>query len=575
MSTKTNFKRVALVAVASLGLGVLTSVAPASAAVLSPNIITVAGGDNTANNMCANTTASNVDSAVIPVTASGFTIGAAVTVADDMTAYAKVSGPGVISSAGAAWTIASTTAAGSGDLTAVAASTLLTIKPTGVGTIKVTLLGTNSSTGTAVDVVTITVVEKCSKYTYSAALSNFAIVSNANALSGGTFATNIDADEATVASAGIGNIRMKLKDVYGGSLLSDALIATVSGDNCLVDLDATAGSAGGYGSNLSKSAVMAADGSDHVVSVYQYDSDVPATCVTTVTYAGTTIGTKTFTLRGIPAKVTVSDVTVGAVNGKGYYRTTVTDAAGNLLPSVAISASSTEANNAAALLSGVITAVQDNTDAATSATAGSGFGKTQAVTAANATTATSGALGLTRYACNASKGGTAKITVRAVVDAATATYVTSDPFAVACGGALATWSVSMDKATYAPGEIATLTLSGKDSNGFAVSTFTLLSGVVASFGGMTAVTAPTDNDAFSSGIGTKTYSYSVGTTEGAFVGTFKTTGSTDTAAKTVQYKITAPSTGAVSNADVLKAIVSLIASINKQIAALQKALLKR
>ena len=33
--------------------------------------------------------------------------------------------------------------------------------------------------------------------------------------------------------------------------------------------------------------------------------------------------------------------------------------------------------------------------------------------------------------------------------------------------------------------------------------------------------------------------------------------------------------GGVSNADVLKAIVSLIASINKQIAALQKALLRR
>ena len=48
----------------------------------------------------------------------------------------------------------------------------------------------------------------------------------------------------------------------------------------------------------------------------------------------------------------------------------------------------------------------------------------------------------------------------------------------------------------------------------------------------------------------------------------------DTAAKTVQYKIASTST-AVSNADVLKAIVSLIASINKQIAALQKALLKK
>ena len=575
MSTKTNFKRVALVAVASLGLGVLTSVAPASAADLSPNILTVALGSNTANNMCANTTASNVDSAVIPVTSSGLSIGA--TGGNTMTAYAKVSGPGVISSAGAAWTINSTTAAGSADLTATQASTLLTVKPTAVGTIKVTLLATNSSLGTAVDVVTITVVEKCSKYTYSAANSYFAVVTEANSLTGGAWTsapTNIDADAATVASAGVGYIRMQLNDVYGGDLLSDALIATTSGDNCLVDIDADGASTGAYASGLSKSAVLAGTGDDHVVSVYQYDSDVPATCVTTVTYAGTTIGTKTFTLRGIPSKVTVSDVTVGAVNGKGYYRTTVTDAAGNLLPGVVISASSTEANNAAALLSGVITAVQDNTGADTSATAGSGFGKSQAVTAANVTTATSGTGGLTRFACNATKGGTAKITVRAVVDAATATYVTSDAFAVACGGALATWSVSMDKASYAPGEIATLTLSGKDSNGFPVSTFTLLSGVVASFGGMTAVTAPTNNDAFSSGLGIKTYQYSVGTSEGAFVGTFTTTGSTDTTAKTVQYKVAASST-AIGLADVLKAIVSLIASINKQIAALQKALLKK
>ena len=41
MSAKTTFKRVALVAVAALGMGVLTSVAPASAAAVSPTSITV------------------------------------------------------------------------------------------------------------------------------------------------------------------------------------------------------------------------------------------------------------------------------------------------------------------------------------------------------------------------------------------------------------------------------------------------------------------------------------------------------------------------------------------------------
>jgi len=44
--------------------------------------------------------------------------------------------------------------------------------------------------------------------------------------------------------------------------------------------------------------------------------------------------------------------------------------------------------------------------------------------------------------------------------------------------------------------------------------------------------------------------------------------------QTVAYKV-ASGTTAVSNADVLKSIVSLIATINKQIQALQKLILKR
>ena len=41
MSTKTTIKRVALVAVAALGFGVLSSVAPASAASITPTAVTV------------------------------------------------------------------------------------------------------------------------------------------------------------------------------------------------------------------------------------------------------------------------------------------------------------------------------------------------------------------------------------------------------------------------------------------------------------------------------------------------------------------------------------------------------
>jgi hypothetical protein len=129
----------------------------------------------------------------------------------------------------------------------------------------------------------------------------------------------------------------------------------------------------------------------------------------------------------------------------------------------------------------------------------------------------------------------------------------------------------MDKASYAPGEIATLTLTGKDSSGRPVSTFTQLSGVTYAFGGMTAVTAPTNGDVFASGAGIKTYQFSVGTSEGSFVGSFTTTGTVDASAKTVQYKVANPN-AAVSTNEVLAAIVKLIATINKQIRQLQKQL---
>jgi len=409
-------------------------------------------------------------------------------------------------------------------------------------------------------------------------MSKFLVSTEANSLnsvSRSTFYARTTEDDATtVASDAKGYIRMSLRDSYGGELSSSkVLLASVSGSNCLVDL---AGLAASYSEGTGQTDLAADSGYDDVVVVSQDDSDIPAKCTVTVSYGGTTVGTKAFTFRGIPAKITVSDVTIGRISasgdgntGRGFYRVTVQDAADNLLPGVVISASTTEANNAAAIAAGIIGSAQAQSGATTSATS-DGLGKTGAITSTTITLASSNTDGPVHYTCGAT-GGAAKITVRALISAATASYVTSAPFDVFCGGALDTWSISLDKATYAPGEIATLTLSGKDSKGRPVSTFTLLSGVEYAFGGMTAVTAPTNNDAFNSGSGIKTYKFSVGTSEGAFVGTFKTTGATDTAAKTVQYKV-ANQTATVTTNEVLAAIVKLIATINKQIRQLQKQL---
>jgi hypothetical protein len=570
MSKKTIKQRIALVAALALGTGVL-SVSPANAGDIAANQLVVAaiGSGNTYLSMCANTTASNVDSAVIPLTSVGLqletTSGAA---GDD--AYITVTGPGIIAALGSNWTADSTVSAdtpSSAVLTGTAnAADDVTIKPTGLGTIKVSYGA--SSTTAVLDAITITVVAACAGDAYAASQSYFTTVNSTEAADSSWTATAVDTSGANrVTDDGKGYVKIRLNDAYAANLSTQgALIASTSGANCRTGLVAHDGSlAAGKGS----SSVLSTLGVDDVLIVQQVTAGIPATCSVSVTFNGTSVGTKSFTFEGAPAKITVSDVTVG-INGtanSGLYRVSVTDDAGNTLSGQVISASSTQADNAAALASGVITNVQDTSGAATISATDATDGKTKAVAYADRADAN-----MTGYTCGGE--GTAKLTVRTNVDAASTAYITSAPFTVACGAALDTWAISMDKASYNPGEIATLTLTGKTAKGNPVGTFVFLSGVEYSFGGMTAITAPTNNDAFSTGLGTKQYKFSVGTTEGAFVGSFKTTGSTDDSAKTVQYKV-ASSTATVSNADVLKSIVALIASINKQIQALQKLILKR
>ena len=93
---------------------------------------------------------------------------------------------------------------------------------------------------------------------------------------------------------------------------------------------------------------------------------------------------------------------------------------------------------------------------------------------------------------------------------------------------------------------------------------------------MTAVTAATNADTFTDGVAK--YKFVVGSTEGNYqlsvdLPKWNSTTYSQTAV-TVPYAIKA-SSASVSNAEVLAAIVKLIASINKQIAALQKAITKK
>jgi trimeric autotransporter adhesin len=550
MSTKTNFKRVALVAVAALGLGVLTSVAPANAAITS---LTTADAQQNAN-VC--TVSDSTDTATVKVGGVvKFTVGGSGNV--DFT------GPGEfvqLDDSGVTYA--------SGQAVLAAASDFVGVRATAVGTIKVAFRDT--ATGSAAFAGTITVVASCVNGVVSASKSYSRLVTAARAAGAtlGEFSDNVDdADRSTIAEGLAGHIRAQLSDAYGAKLPETGVVqVTATGDVVIGVNQVNANRTSVTAPSVSTTNTWIASGSGNDLSIkVEQKSGAATTSVVTVSYNGTVVATKTLVFLGAPAKVVVSDVTVGerktAANGKGYFRYTVTDSVGNPLGSKVAVTDSTFNAGAVAVVSAL--AFGDG-GGVTSATTG----KTPAVTATNI-----GLDDVANFTCTA-KGGTAQLQIKVAVDSAATEYVTSAPFTVACGGAIDTWSISLDKATYAPGEIATLTVAAKDALGFPVHSLESIAGIAYSFGGMTAVTAPTNGDLFSSAAGAKTYQLSVGTTEGAFVGTFKITGATDTAAKTVQYKVAATSAG-VSNADVLKAIVSLIASINKQIAALQKALLRR
>jgi len=155
----------------------------------------------------------------------------------------------------------------------------------------------------------------------------------------------------------------------------------------------------------------------------------------------------------------------------------------------------------------------------------------------------------------------------------------SNTLTVHCGGAIDTYTATLDKTSYKPGDIATLTITAKDANGGAVLYgATPGAGFSVALPGMTAVTTPATSDTASDPLaGVWNYTYTVNQdATGSYAGAVKivvaSTSSQYNKPATLQYTV---ATSGVSNADVLSAIVKLIASINKQIAALQKALLKK
>jgi len=182
------------------------------------------------------------------------------------------------------------------------------------------------------------------------------------------------------------------------------------------------------------------------------------------------------------------------------------------------------------------------------------------------------------YTCGSSQFGSQTVTVNHT-SAATGKVITGT-FAARCAGIPYTYTASFDKASYTQGEIATLTVKFFDSKGNAANSQNAVGTSEMIIPMMKFVTATGTATALTKADGSIAYTMTVGTasglTDGTYNGIVDFTALTAVAAtkQTVTYKL---STGgdSTTNADVLKSIVALIASINKQIQALQKLILKR
>jgi len=576
MSFKTLRKRIALVAVSALGAGFLAvvAVAPASAAIGDGAIIQGNGGSATAdsNGLISSTdkegsvaggTDNTISSPSTTVTArlqvgGRLVVTSPATAATNVTAVVRVLGASI-----------SSFTASTGTPTINTAGTVVTASDT-TGTLTVATLATGAAgsqytiemwsalsdytSGNDANVtITVTLVAAGSQGVYSATASSTKF--SAQAYGDTTTYAVTDADDslyvdnsetgATITYSFFDANNVALVNAVIGCSATGAVLTSVNSQSATNFLSAT-------------SSAIDADGAGYC-SIKRAVRTAPATSTVTITVNGVVAGSRSFTFVGEAAKVLITSVKREAVSSTKTtsYLASVVDSAGNALAeSTAFTVDTSRYNATVTAQTGGTTTAYDN--------------------------ATFGGYGYGGWTCSAIEGSASLRVYALKADGITKVY--SDDFTAWCVGDPDSYTASLDKASYAPGEIATLTITAKSSKGNLTNSRAYLSAAsltdddypVAITGTMmTPVKTPTNVDTFTNGV--KTYKFMVGTTEGSYnmlvdLPYWNYTGGPQPI--TIAYKVASGVT-TVSNAEVLAAIVKLIASINKQIRALQKQLKKK
>ena len=568
MSTKTITKRVALATVVALGAGVLSLVTVSSANAIATGAGTIAlPSTSTSTGLLG--IVDNADSGPNTLSGTILSTGSLVLTAPAAGGYYTVSAGAAItadsngvSQIGVGQT-STTVAAISGNVDK------FTVTPTGAAGSTFVVSGYATKGGTLVQTLTMTIAGSSVAGVASAAKSYLS-------WSGNSIASALTADRADGTGGATTTglplyLQIDLNDAYGVAVTSTTGALTVTATTgAYVSIGAynTANTTAGTYST----AVSNANPSNVVAYVSEATAGAGWNGTITVTYNGVVIGTKSGTISGVPAKIVAAAAAVGHTNTTVDSAITYQayDAAGNLVvvPNGSISLDSSSTN------SNVVTGIA---------------GKRS-----NSSTAS----GLIKVTGGATAGSSS-----VVLDYTNTlgTVIKSNAITVNVGGAAASVSAKLDKSTYNQGDIATLTISfldskgnpaasdssiyaqpGSSTSGYAwdatlVTPMLSVVGAVGTFADASEHTygAVGGGDIAPDQNGQVVLKFTVGqstaVTSGNYtaVVTFPTVSST---AATVAYSI--GSSGTSLN-DVLKGIVALIASINKQIAALAKLVSKK
>ena len=617
MSTKTLRKRIALVAVSALGAGLLSVVAVPSASAANSNAVaastftisttatksgsgsaddlltkssskgwvTTTGGTPTANsNGGLDLTSGSATGIVLSSAEIAFQVGG--TAAGIGWGVSVVVTGGTLTGVRNSALDSSASTAVSGDVTTAVLVQNATTMGKLVGVAKIsaaagsvatiaaysgqTIVGTTTATsGTLLGIWTLTVASGSVSGVVSNADSNVyqqASVTKGTVAGGG----NLYDTTSRINNGKVGIVLVELNDAYTADVTTGTLTATATNGSTVKIADAASDTgAEAYAATTAFSSVTPA--ASNYIYVNQPVSGVAGSTTLTITHNGTVVGTKTLNWNG-----DIASLTVDTVNSTNLFANGADDhvdgSNGSAIVYIAKDAAGNVLNLTAAPTlygaTGALVAASLSTDATIAAQTGTTYGTLQYA-------ALGYGVATIKIPEDANLQGAATYKLKITNSIGTAIY-SSVVNATVSNGGLDSFTATWDKSSYSPGEIAVLTVSGKDIYGNKIADGTVASGWSGTVAGSATAgfvsvgTACTAAKAFSQGYFTCKYAAN---TEGAWSYSIDLSTGTPQSATVGALKIT--SGGGVSNADVLKAIVSLIASINKQIAALQKALLKK